>query len=160
MNEEAVRFFKALEKLVTMAADDDVPPHDTSASPVAPPCAQASGAYASVLISPQQFAFIEKLLDRMDSTRTTFKFELWVYNLSCGAALALVVFATARSMLEGHAGPSELASYLTSGGLFAITGRRVTRFLDDRIQTLKQVLFSLLTPVQQSPRSNPPEGSR
>jgi hypothetical protein len=137
-----------------MAADDDVPTQNMSVSPATP----APSAYAPMVISPQQFAFIEKLLDRMDSTRTTFKFELWVYNLSCAAALVLVVFATARSMFEGHAGPAELASYLTSGGLFAITGRRVTRFLDDNIQTIKQVLFSLLTHVQQSPSSNSQEG--
>lgn len=111
-------------------------------------------------MSERQFQFIERLLDRLDSTRTTFRFELWVYNLSCAAALALVVFATARSVFAGHAGPSELASYLTSGGLFAITARRVTHFLDEHIQTIRQVLTNILTPVQQSPAPIPQEGTR
>jgi hypothetical protein len=91
-----------------------------------------------------EIGFINSLLDRVDRSYQTFKVELWVYRMGCFASLAMVLFAAGRTVYLGKLGTPEIGTFLGSGGLFAVTGERVTRFLRENIGIIKMVLERLM----------------
>jgi hypothetical protein len=114
-----------------------------SALPEPPPAAgagQAGGAARSAL-SEADIEFIKFLLDQIKSSYARFKLELWVYNLLAFVGAGLVIFSSLRTAVLD---PQAIGTYLASGGLFAVTGWRVTQFLRGDIATVNRIIDRVL----------------
>ncbi|WP_332772042.1 hypothetical protein [Phenylobacterium sp.] len=94
-------------------------------------------------LSDKQVKVIFELLDRTERSYGRFKLELIAYNVCCVAALALTVYSAIRTAGDT---PDAVAMgvYLTSGGLFTVTGARITKFLNDDLKTIREIITEIM----------------
>jgi hypothetical protein len=114
-----------------------------SASPDPPPASgaeQAGGTVASAL-SQADMEFIKFLLDEIKTSYSRFRVELWVYNFLAFIGAGLVIYSSMRTAVLD---PQAIGTYLASGGLFAVTGWRVTQFLRGDIATVNRIIDRVL----------------
>ncbi len=94
-------------------------------------------------ISERTMELIRELLNRSEASYGRFKLELLTYNIACLAALGLIIYSAVRTA-GATPDPAALGVYVTSGGLFAVTGARITKFLSDDLATIRRIIFELL----------------
>ena len=93
------------------------------------------------VLSQADIAFIKFLLDQIKESYARFKVELWVYNSLAIFGAGLVIYSALRTAVLD---PQAIGTYLVSGGLFAITGWRVTQFLRGDIATMNRIIDRVL----------------
>ena len=100
----------------------------------APPNPPPEGAgQARGALTQDDMAFIKFLLDQIKESYARFRMELWVYNALAFIGAGLVIYSSMRTAVLD---PQAIGTFLASGGLFAITGWRVTQFLRSDIATV------------------------
>ena len=114
-----------------MADDDNPVPDDPPASP-------PSGG-----LSDRQYAIIRDLLDRTERSYGRFKVELIAYNVACLAALGLTIYSAVRTASDTP-DAAAMGVYLTAGGLFTVTGARITKFLSDDLKTIREIITEIM----------------
>jgi hypothetical protein len=101
----------------------------------------AAGGAAAGALSQADIEFIKFLLDEIKNSYARFKVELWAYNVLAFVGAGLVIYSSLRTAVLD---PQAIGTYLVSGGLFAITGWRVTQFLRGDIATVNRIIDRVL----------------
>lgn len=115
-----------------------------NSAPADPPqtgSAGQAGDAASGRLSEEERNFIKFLLDEIKASYSRFKVELLVYNLLGFVGAGLVIYSALRTAVLN---PQAIGTYLVSGGLFAVTGWRVTQFLRGDIATVNRIIDRVL----------------
>lgn len=94
-------------------------------------------------LTNRQMKMIRELLDRSERAYGRFKLELVAYNIGCLAAIVLTIYSAVRTA-GNNFDVAAMGVYLTSGGLFTVTGVRITKFLSDDLKTIRQIIFAIL----------------